>query len=108
VSGIESILQEIHDTLLARATTLRDQHTVKVDTKEQFIEYFTATSKDKPEIHGGFAFAHWDGSAEVEAEIKDELKVTIRCIPIDSSEEDGVCVWSGRPSKRRVLFAKSY
>ena len=67
-----------------------------------------AKNADKPEIHGGFAFAHWDGSAEVEAEIKDELKVTIRCIPFDSPEEDGVCVWSGRPSKRRVLFAKSY
>jgi prolyl-tRNA synthetase len=81
---------------------------VKIETKEEFVRFFTAQKKDKPEIHGGFASAHWDGSAEVEAEIKEELKVTIRCIPFDGPEEDGVCVWSGRPSKRRVFFAKSY
>jgi prolyl-tRNA synthetase len=108
VAGIENTLQEIHEALLARATVLRDQNTVKIDSKEEFLRFFTAQKKDKPEIHGGFASAHWDGSAEVEAEIKDELKVTIRCIPFDAPEEDGVCVWSGRPSKRRVLFAKSY
>jgi prolyl-tRNA synthetase len=108
VAGIENTLQEIHEALLARATVLRDQNTVKIDSKEEFVRFFTAQKKDKPEIHGGFASAHWDGSAEVEAEIKDELKVTIRCIPFDAPEEDGVCVWSGRPSKRRVLFAKSY
>jgi prolyl-tRNA synthetase len=108
VATIGTLLQEIHDTLLSRAKALRDEHTVKIETKEDFVRFFTAQRKDKPEIHGGFAFAHWDGSPEVEAEIKEELKVTIRCIPFDSPEEDGKCVWSGRPSKQRVLFAKSY
>jgi prolyl-tRNA synthetase len=108
LGSIAGILQEVHDTLLARATALRDQHTVKIDSKEDFVAFFTAKKKDKPEIHGGFAFAHWDGTAEVEAQIKEELKVTIRCIPFDSPEEEGKCVWSGRPSKQRVLFAKSY
>jgi prolyl-tRNA synthetase len=108
VSTIASTLESIHHTLLTRATELRDKNTARIDTKEEFLRFFTAERKDKPEIHGGFASAHWDGSAEVEAEIKDELKVTIRCIPFDAAEEDGKCVWSGRPSKRRVLFAKSY
>jgi prolyl-tRNA synthetase len=106
--GIGSTLQQIQDTLMERATKLRDDHTVKIETKEDFIAFFTAKNADRPEIHGGFALAHWDGSAEVEAEIKEQLKVTIRCIPFDAPEETGTCVWSGRPSTRRVVFAKSY
>jgi prolyl-tRNA synthetase len=108
VANIGGTLQEIHDALYARAQALRDEHTVKIETKEEFVRFFTAQRKDKPEIHGGFASAHWDGSAEVETEIKDALKVTIRCIPSDAPAEEGKCVWSGRPSTRRVLFAKSY
>jgi prolyl-tRNA synthetase len=116
--GIAALLQEIHDSLLDRATGLRDAHTVKLETKEEFVAFFSGPDADKPEsqqggdgrsqIHGGFALAHWDGTAEVEAEIKDQLKVTIRCIPFDAAEEQGRCIWSGRPSKRRVVFAKSY
>ncbi len=108
VAGIATTLQEIHDTLMTRAKALRDANTVKIDSKEDFIAFFTPKNKNQPEIHGGFAFAHWDGTAETEAAIKEELKVTIRCIPFDSPEEDGQCVWSGAPSKKRVLFAKSY
>src|SRR5688572_24156409 len=108
VSSVASTLQEIQDELLARATELRDSNTVRIETWEDFCVFFTPTSKDKPEIHGGFALAHWDGSREVEEKIKDELKVTIRCIPFEGTEEEGKCVFSGRPSKRRVVFAKSY
>jgi len=108
VAGIATTLQEIHDTLMARAKTLRDTHTVKIESKDEFIAFFTPKNKNQPEIHGGFAFAHWDGTPETEAAIKEELKVTIRCIPFDSPEEDGKCVWTGAPSKKRVLFAKSY
>src|SRR6185369_3170613 len=100
VAAVPATLQEIHDTLMSRAKTLRDAHTVKIDTKEEFVAFFTAKNKDKPEIHGGFAFAHWDGTPETEAAIKEELKVTIRCIPFDSPEEEGKCVWSGAPSKK--------
>ncbi len=60
-SGIAALLQEIHDSLLDRATKLRDAHTVKIETKDEFIAFFTAKNADKPEIHGGFASAHWDG-----------------------------------------------
>ena len=106
LASIATTLQEIHDTLLARATTLRDTHTVKIETREEFVKFFTA--KDDSKISGGFALAHWDGTAETETEIKEQLKVTIRCIPADAPAEDGPCVWSGKPSNRRVLFAKSY
>jgi prolyl-tRNA synthetase len=101
-------LQEIQGALLARATALRDANTVRLDKWEEFVAYFTPKNAEKPELHGGFALAHWNGSAEVEAKIKDELKVTIRCIPFDAPEEDGRCILSGEPSKRRVVWAKSY
>jgi len=109
---VPSILDDIQATLLARATESRDQNTVRIDTKDEFYAFFTPKSADKPEIHGGFALAHWNGSAEVEAKIKEDLKVTIRCIPtpgqIPGAEEPGRCVITGEPSARRVLFAKSY
>ncbi len=106
VGRIAEILQGIQDTLLARATAYRDQHTVKIDTKEEFYKFFTAKEGSK-EIHGGFALAHWNGSPEVEEQIKNDLKVTIRCIPFGEGEP-GKCVITGEPSAKRVIFAKSY
>lgn len=108
VQGVAGTLEEIQQALLARATALRDANTVKIDTKEEFYAFFTAKNADKPEIHGGFALAHWNGSAEVEEQIKTDLKVTIRCIPFNAPEEDGKCILTGEPSKRRVVWAKSY
>jgi prolyl-tRNA synthetase len=109
VAQAPAILQSIQDALLARATQLRDAHTVGIDTKEEFYAFFTPKNAEKPEIHGGFALAHWCGSAECEAKIKDDLKVTIRCIPFNAPEEKGACVCGcGRPSSKRVIFAKSY
>jgi prolyl-tRNA synthetase len=57
---------------------------------------------------GGFIMAHWDGTVETEEKIKEETKATIRCIPFDSPDESGKCIYSGKPSVRRVLFARSY
>lgn len=108
VASAATTLQEIQDGLLARATELRDANMVKLDTWEEFTAYFTPKSADKPEIHGGFALAHWDGTRETEDLIKNELKVTIRCIPSNAPAEDGKCVRTGRPSTRRVVFAKAY
>ncbi len=111
VSQLPAILGEIQKNLFDRAKLLRDSNTVRIDSKKDFYDYFTPLDKEKPEIHGGFALAHWSGSAEVEAQIKQELKVTIRCIPFDPEVRDdrpGKCVLSGEPSPRRVLFAKSY
>ena len=111
VDQLPAILGEIQKNLYDRAKILRDDNTVRIDTKEDFYAFFTPKKKEKPEIHGGFALAHWSGSSAVEAQIKEELKVTIRCIPFDQEVRDdqpGQCVLSGEPSPRRVLFAKSY
>ena len=81
-------------------------------SKEEFTAYFTPKNPNKPEIHGGFALTHWNGSPEVEAKIKEELKVTIRCIPdVGKSDFDAVpgsCPFTGEPSERRVIFGKAY
>lgn len=103
---IEEILDSIQENLLAKATTFRDQHTVKIDTKEEFYKFFT--SKKEDEIHGGFALCHWSGDPAVEEKVKQDLNVTIRCIPLNSPKEEGRCVISGAPSSRRVIFAKAY
>jgi prolyl-tRNA synthetase len=111
VEQLPAILGEIQKNLYHRAKILRDDSTVRIDSKKDFYDFFTPKNKEKPEIHGGFALAHWSGSAAVEAQIKEQLKVTIRCIPFDQEVRDdqpGQCVVSGEPSLRRVLFAKSY
>lgn len=108
VEGIEALLQSIQDTLYARALEYRDTYTVKLDDKDEFYKFFTPKNANKPEIHGGFAFSHWCGSGKCEEQVKTDLKVTIRCIPSDSPEEDGTCIACESPSKRRVLWAKSY
>jgi len=107
-SAVPQILDDIQDNLLKRARELREANTRRIDTREEFYDFFTPKNKEQPEIHGGFALAHWSGEPEVEVQVKNELGVTIRCIPLDSPEEDGKCVISGKPSKRRVVFAKAY
>ncbi|MBU4011951.1 MAG: proline--tRNA ligase, partial [Proteobacteria bacterium] len=74
----------------------------------KFKEFFTPENLEKPEIHGGFALSHWCGSDECESRIKEDLSVTIRCIPFDIENEKGECVYCGRPSTNRVVFAKAY
>jgi prolyl-tRNA synthetase len=105
---IPGILDEIQKTLLERATAFRDANTKKIDSKEEFYAFFTPQNANKPEIHGGFALTHWNGSAAVEEQIKTDLKVTIRCIPFEESPEAGTCPFSGEPSRQRVVWAKSY
>ena len=107
-SRVPGLLQAIQTNLYERALAYRDANTRDIDTTEDFYAFFTPKNADRPEIHGGFARAHWDGTAETEAKIKEDLKVTIRCIPTDAPEEDGVSIVSGKPSRRRVLWAKSY
>lgn len=108
LASVVEILEEIQENLYKKAVDFRDAHIKKIDTKEEFYAFFTPKNKDKPEIHGGFAFSHWSGEAEEEEIVKKDLNVTVRCIPLDSPEEPGTCVISGKPSRRRVLFAKSY
>jgi len=97
---IENLLIEIQGNIYNKALKFREENTTKVDTYEEFKERLNS----KP----GFILAHWDGTSETEAIIKEETKATIRCIPFDSIEEEGKCILTGKPSKRRVLFALSY
>lgn len=105
------LLDEMQENLLRRATEFRDANTRRIDSKDEFYEFFTPKNREKPEIHGGFALAHWDGSRGVEEQVKADLKVTIRCIPFDdpaAPPEAGTCIFTGNPSPRRVIWAKSY
>ncbi len=99
-TSIRSLLDEIQENLLRKANEFRDQNMHKVDTYEEF--------KTKLEKESGFYLAHWDGTKETEAKIKEETKATIRCIPIDIASEPGKCMVTGAPSKGRVVFAKAY
>jgi len=105
VAGFTAMLDEIHTSLFERATDFNSEHTRTIDKIDDFTTYFTP---QKDEIHGGFARAHWCGSADCEYEIKESLGVTIRCIPLDAPDEDGVCIHCGKPSGKRVIFAKAY
>lgn len=106
------ILASIHDGLYERALAFREKHTKVIESEADFREFFTTKNAEQPEIHGGFALAHWDGSREVEEKVRQELQVTIRCIPfpgtVPGADEPGTCIFTGRPSPGRVLFAKSY
>ncbi len=107
VEQIAKLLDEIQNGLFQRALTLRADNTRRIDGLDEFRDYFTPQNADAPEIHGGFALAHWSAGPEVE-QILNRLKVTVRCIPFDEPKEQGSCIFTGRPSTRRALFAKAY
>ena len=100
VTYIETLLEKIQENLFTKAMNYRREHTTEVATFEEFKN--TITNK------GGFVSAHWDGTEETEDKIKELTKATIRCIPNDALEEIGTCVLTGKPSFKRVLFAKAY
>jgi prolyl-tRNA synthetase len=100
VAFISNLLEEIQENLFQKALAFRTAHTTSVDS----FEDFKTTIKSK----GGFVSAHWDGTEATEEKIKQLTKATIRCIPNNAEEEIGVCVFSGKPSSKRVLFAKAY
>ncbi len=103
VEGIEAyvndLLEEIQKNIYQKAVDYRATHTYVVDTYEEFKEKLD---------EGGFILAHWDGTPETEAKIKEETKATIRCIPLEGDTTPGTCIYSGKPSARRVLFARAY
>ena len=96
---VEFLLDEMQNNLYKKAVRFRDKKTYYVDSKEDFFKYINK---------GGFVYAHWDGSTQTEELIKKETKATLRCIPLDLKKEPGICLFSGNPSKGRVLFAKNY
>ena len=104
------MLAEIQKGLFARAVKLREDNTRTITDVNEFKAYFTPKNKseDKAEIHGGFAMCHFiDGCPEMDAVIKD-LKVTVRCIPLENNGGDGTCLFSGKPGAKRAVFAKAY
>ena len=107
-ASLPALLQDIQDNLYKRALALREQHTVQIDSEKDFYAFFTPKNPNKPEIHGGFALAHFNGSREVEEKLKNDLKVTVRCIPHELDTEPGTCIFTGQPSRQRVIFAKAY
>ncbi|MBV8760014.1 MAG: proline--tRNA ligase [Deltaproteobacteria bacterium] len=114
VSTIATLLQSIQDGLYQRALAFRTEHTREINTKDDFYAFFADPPKKKPNdptpIHAGFALAHFNGDPALEAKIKDDLKVTVRCIPLDAKlgGGPGTCPFTGEPSKQRVVWAKSY
>ena len=99
-SKIVGLLDDIQKNIYDRAFSFRNENTREVDTYEDF--------KKVLDNDAGFVSAHWDGTSETEEKIKNETKATIRCILIDAKEEEGKCIYSGKPSSQRVLFARAY
>ncbi|WP_299136677.1 proline--tRNA ligase [uncultured Tenacibaculum sp.] len=100
VEHVTKLLEEIQENLFTKALNYRDSHITEVNSFEEFKEVI--------ENKGGFVSAHWDGTIETEDKIKELTKATIRCIANDAKKEDGICVFTGKPSTERVLFAKAY
>jgi prolyl-tRNA synthetase len=108
VANVTKLLDEIQDTLFAKAKAFREHHSEVISSEDDFRAFFTPLKAEDPEIHGGFAYAHFCGDPALEDRLQKELKVTVRCIPFDGETEPGTCIFTGRPSSGRVVFAKSY
>ena len=98
VDVIVDLLEKIQENIFDKAKTFRDAHSTSADSYDDFKQF----------IEEGFVYAHWDGTPETEERIKEDTKATIRCIPFSQPEGEGKCIFTGKPSKRRVLFAKAY
>lgn len=97
---IESLLADIQQSIFEKALAYKNERIIEVNSYEEFKEVLAG--------EGGFISAHWDGTVETEKRVKEETKATIRCIPLNNKLEDGTCIFTGKPSKQRVLFAKAY
>ena len=98
VEHVAGLLEDIQDNIYSKAAAFKEEHTKEANSWEQFREL----------VEQGFVYAHWDGTPETEDKIKEETKATIRCIPSNQTKEEGRCIFSGKPSQGRVLFAKAY
>ena len=99
VDYVADLLEDIQDNIYQKARKFRDEHISVADSYDEFKEKIEA---------GGFVLAHWDGTTETELRVKEETKATIRCIPLDGDETPGTCIFTGKPSARRVIFARNY
>lgn len=102
------ILSEIQENIYQKALAFRNENIIRIDDNQEFYRYFTPKNSGQPEIHGGFAFSPWCGEVACEEKIKEDLRVTVRCIPFENQHEKGKCICCGKDSDLRVIFAKSY
>ncbi|HEY3391205.1 MAG TPA: proline--tRNA ligase [Lacipirellulaceae bacterium] len=107
VATVAKTLDEIQHGMLQRGLTLREAASVRIDNLKDFEAFFTPENLEQPEIHGGLAYSHFVESPEMDEKLK-ELKVTVRCVPLEGEDEPGKCIFTGQPSKRRAVFAKAY
>ena len=108
VADIANILDEIQANLYNRALSFQNENTQIIEDSRSFYEFFTPQDAEKPEIHGGFAFSHWCGDHACELKIKNDLGVTIRCLPFDQGNKTGTCISCGKPGGSQAVFAKAY
>ena len=108
IAEFTKTLDDIQTTLFNRAAAFREANTHTIGQRDLFYDYFTPKNLEKPEIHGGFAISPWCGDEACELKIKDDLSVTIRCIPFDGAPVNGACICCGKPATQEVVFAKAY
>ena len=99
VDYVANLLEDIHNNIYTKARNFRDSHIFEANSYDEFKELIEK---------GGFVLAHWDGTTETEERVKEETKATIRCIPLDGDTTPGTCIFTGKPSERRVIFARNY
>lgn len=107
LASVTTLLDEMHQNLFNRAKKLRDEHTVEITSEADFRKFFTPRNAEAPELHGGFAMCYF-ASEEAVQPLLDELKVTIRCIPIENNDLPGKCFLTGQAAEKKAVFAKAY
>ena len=108
IAEAPAILDEIQDALFKRALAFKESNSVALSDSRDFNAFFTPHNAQRPEIHGGFAHAQWCGQPECEIKVKDDLGVTIRCIPFEQNAGSGRCICCGQPAQVEAIFAKAY
>jgi prolyl-tRNA synthetase len=100
VDSVDKLLDDIQLNIYTKAKAYQASHTTRVETYDEFKEVLDGK--------GGFVLAHYDGTSETEELIKEQTKATVRCLPLNEADEDGVCIVTGKPSQRRAWFARAY
>ncbi len=108
VAKVVGLLEEIQSGLYQRALRFREENTRVIDTEKDFRDFFTPGKEGESGIHGGFAYAHFNGDPAIVEDLQKGLKVTIRCLPFVDEPEPGTCIFTGKPSPQRMVFAKAY
>ena len=108
MAEITEILDDIQANIFARAEGFARDHTHTIEDSKNFAEFFTPENREKPEIHGGFAQSPWCGDQACELKIKENMAVTIRCLPFEQDAVRGTCIGCGKAASTWAIFAKAY